>query len=86
MKKQRRGLDRYNVLHDGWRSLVNQSLKKIGFSHENGLIETGPFLGPNLKRELPRKNKILFFKFSPGNLLIILYQLPTFEAPSYNSF
>ena len=22
MKKQRRGLDRHNVLHDGWRSLV----------------------------------------------------------------
>ena len=25
MKKQRRGLDRYNVLHDGWRSLVCQT-------------------------------------------------------------
>ena len=27
MKKQRRGLDRYNVLHDGWRSLVCQRTK-----------------------------------------------------------
>ena len=25
MKKQRRGLDRYNVLHYGWRSLVCQT-------------------------------------------------------------
>ena len=25
MKKQRRGLDRYTVLHDGWRSLVRQT-------------------------------------------------------------
>ena len=38
----------------------------------------------NFQREIIRKN--LSFKFSPGNLLIILYQLTKFEAPSYNSF
>ena len=30
--------------------------------------------------------KLLFPKFSPGNLLIILYQLFKFEAPSCNNF
>ena len=32
------------------------------------------------------KNKIFVFKFSPINLLIILYQLTKFEAPSCYSF
>ena len=33
------------------------------------------------------KNKLIFFfQFSPGNLLIILYKLTKFEAPSCNSF
>ena len=32
------------------------------------------------------KKKYLFFLFSPGNLLIIFYQLTMFEAPSYNNF
>ena len=32
------------------------------------------------------KNKEAFFKFSPINLLIILYQLTKFEAPSCYSF
>ena len=39
---------------------------------------------PNLQREI-RKNK-LFFRFSPIDLLIILYQLTKFEAPSCYSF
>ena len=32
------------------------------------------------------KNEKTFFKFSPINLLIILYYLTKFEAPSYYSF
>ena len=28
----------------------------------------------------------IFFQFSPGNLLIILYQLTKIEAPRYNNF
>ena len=33
------------------------------------------FQSPNLQREIIRKNKITFFKFSPVDLLIILNQL-----------
>ena len=33
-----------------------------------------------------KKNKITFFKFSPGHLLIIFYQLTKFEATCCNSF
>ena len=45
------------------------------------------FQSPNLQREIIRKkNKIPFFKFAPDNLLIILYQLNKFEAPSCNTF
>ena len=44
------------------------------------------FQSPNLQREIIRKNKITFFKFSPIDLLIILYQLTKFEAPSCNTF
>ena len=45
------------------------------------------FQSPNLQREIIKK-KILyfFFKFSPIDLLIILYQLTKFEAPSCYSF
>ena len=38
------------------------------------------FRSPNLLREL------FFFRFSPGNLLIILYQLIKSETSSYNSY
>ena len=42
---------------------------------------------PNLQREIIRKKiKELFFKFSPIDLLIILYQLTKFEAPNCYSF
>ena len=41
---------------------------------------------PNLQREIIQKNNITFFKFSPINLLIILYQLTKFEAPSCYNF
>ena len=41
------------------------------------------FQSPNLQREIIRKKKITFFKFSLIDLLIILYQLTKFEAPSY---
>ena len=41
---------------------------------------------PNLQREIIRKKKITFFIFSPIDLLIILYQLNKFEAPSCYSF
>ena len=45
------------------------------------------FQSPNLQREIVRKKmKSLFFKFSPIDLLIILYQLTKFEAPSCYSF
>ena len=38
------------------------------------------------KGDNSKKNKITFFKFSPIDLLIILYQLTKFEAPSCYSF
>ena len=44
------------------------------------------FQSPNLQREIIRKNRITFFKFSPINLLIILYQLTKLEASSCDSF
>ena len=45
------------------------------------------FQSPNLQREIIRKKiKQLFLKFSPTDLLIILYQLIEFEAPSCYSF
>ena len=44
------------------------------------------FQSPNLQREIIRKKKKLFFKFSPIDLLIIVYQLTKFEAPSCYSF
>ena len=44
------------------------------------------FQSPNLQREIFETNKITFFKFSPIDLLIILYQLGKFEAPSCYSF
>ena len=33
-----------------------------------------------------KKKNDFFFKFSPGNLLIILYKLTKFEAPSCYNF
>ena len=43
MKKQRRGLDRYNVLHDGWRSLVCQTTPlKSEAKEDNQLNPRGP--------------------------------------------
>ena len=45
------------------------------------------FQSPNLQREIIRKKKkTTFFSFSPIDLLIILYQLTKFEAPSCNTF
>ena len=38
------------------------------------------------KGRLFEKNKITFFRFSPIDLLIILYQLTKFEAPSCYNF
>ena len=38
------------------------------------------------KGDNSKKIKYLFFKFSPIDLLIILYQLTKFEAPSCYSF
>ena len=46
----------------------------------------GTLQSPNLQREIIRKKKKLFFKFSPIDLLIILYQLTKFEAPSCYNF
>ena len=45
------------------------------------------FPSPNLQREIIRKKENnFFFKFSPIDLLTILYQLTKFEALSYNTF
>ena len=44
------------------------------------------FRSPNLQREIIKKNKKLFFKFSPINFLIILFQLTKFEAPTCYSY
>ena len=45
------------------------------------------FQSPNLQREIIKKKyNNFFFKFSPIDLLIILYQLAKFEAPSCNTF
>ena len=44
------------------------------------------FQSPNLQREIINKKKQFFFKISPIDLLIILYQLTKFEAPSCNTF
>ena len=41
------------------------------------------FQSPNLQREMIKKK---LFRFSPINLLIILYQLTKFEAPSCYNF
>ena len=38
------------------------------------------------KGRLLKKNKMIFFNFSPGNLSLILYKLSKFEAPSCNGF
>ena len=44
------------------------------------------FQSPNLKREIIKKKKNIFFLYPSINLLIILYQLAKFEAPSCNTF
>ena len=45
------------------------------------------FQSLNLPREIIRKKKNnFFFKFSPIDLPIILYQMTKFEAPSCNTF
>ena len=45
------------------------------------------FHSPNLQREIIRKKyNNFFFKFLPTHLLVILYQLTKFEAPSCNTF
>ena len=45
------------------------------------------FQSPNLQREIIRKKyNYFFFKFSPIDLLIILYQQTKFEAPNCYSF
>ena len=44
------------------------------------------FQSPNLQRAIVKKKKNFFFKFLPIDLLIILYQLTKFEAPSCNTF
>ena len=45
------------------------------------------FQSPNLQREIiKKKTKKHFFRFSPIDLLIILYQLTKFEVPSCYNF
>ena len=47
----------------------------------NGFLDI-MFSVPNLQRAITKKNIMIFFLFSPGNLLIISYKLSKFEAPS----
>ena len=52
-----------------------------------GYVFVGSFRCPNLQRALTKKAKgdnKKIIKFSPGNLIITLYQLSKFEAPSCN--
>ena len=46
------------------------------------IFEISCFLFPNIQRALTKKN----LKKSPGYLLIIVYQLTKFEAPSCYTF
>ena len=49
------------------------------------VFEIPSFLCPNFQRAITKNNNF-FFKFSPGYLLIILYLLTKFEAPSCYTF
>ena len=40
---------------------------------------------PKFAKYNSKNSKVTFFIYSPGNLLIIFYQLTKFEAPSCNS-
>ena len=61
------------------------NLQKEIYSFRDIMITN--FQSPNLQREIiKKKNIIFFFLFSPIDLLIILYQLTKFEAPSCYSF
>ena len=46
------------------------------------VVEKPNFLCANFQRTITHKKLITFFNFSPGNLLIIFYQLTKFEAPT----
>ena len=49
------------------------------------VFEISSFLCQNLQRAITQKNK-RYFLFSPSSLLIIVYKLTKFEAPSCNGF
>ena len=53
------------------------------FYHDYTFSKSKSETGDNKKRN---KRMFLFFKFSSINLLITLYQLAKFEAPSCNTF
>ena len=46
------------------------------------------FKSPNLQREIIRKlyNNFFFYKFSPFDIFIIIYQQTKFDAPSCSTF
>ena len=64
MKKQRRGLDRHNVLHDGWRSMVCQTTPLKTEAKEDNQLNPG---GPSNRRKLrSQPTKISSFKSGPS--------------------
>ena len=50
------------------------------------VFEISSCLCHNLQKAKIRNNKMIFFSFIPSSLLVILYKLTKFEAPSCNSF
>ena len=63
--------------------IILYQLTKFCYTFRDIIITN--FGSPNLQREIIKKIYI-FFRFSPIDLLIILYQLTKFEAPSCDSF
>ena len=64
--------------------IILYQLTKFCYTFRDIIITN--FGSPNLQREIIKKKIYIFFRFSPNDLLIILYQLTKFEAPSCDSF
>ena len=50
------------------------------------VFKRSSFLCQNLQRAITQKLNDIFFIFSPSGIIIILYKLTKFEAPSCNAF
>ena len=50
------------------------------------VFDISSLLLQNLQRAITKRNKMIYFYFSPGNLLLVLYKLSKCEAPSCNGF